>query len=70
MYNLCVHVCSYPAIPTLAARCIALNVCCQRRVSQGRSIDEEDRTKDRLWRRGSMTIGKAKVSTDGNNVKD
>ena len=35
---------------------------------RGRSIDEEDRTKDRLWRQVSMTIGIGKVRADGNNV--
>ena len=36
--------------------------------SRGRSIDEEDRTKDRLWRQVSMIIGIAKVRADGNNA--
>ena len=35
---------------------------------QKRSIDEKDRTKDRLWCGVSVTIGIAKVCADRNNI--
>ena len=35
-------------------------------LNYGRSIDEEDRTKDSPWRRANWATGIAKVRADGN----